>query len=162
KLNPKKGVGAWVFNGVDRSLKKSGASWYYTWAPDHPGIASPAHVGFVPMIWGAGDVTTAKLRQARRASSRYLLGFNEPDGPGPGKSTMPVAQALSLWPKLMATRKILGSPAVSFGAPDRGGWLDQFMRGARSRHYRVSFIALHWYGGDFVTSQAVQQLKSYL
>src|SRR5215467_13819368 len=31
-----KGVSAWVFDGVNKALAKSGASWYYTWAPDHP------------------------------------------------------------------------------------------------------------------------------
>ena len=36
----KKGVAAWAFNGVDRALARSGASWYYTWAPGHPGIAA--------------------------------------------------------------------------------------------------------------------------
>ena len=41
----KKGVGAWVFNGVHSALIKSGASWYYTWGTDHPGIASPR--GFI-------------------------------------------------------------------------------------------------------------------
>lgn len=54
KLDVKKGVSAWVFNGVDRALTKSGASWYYTWGVDHPGIASRRGVHFVPMIWGAG------------------------------------------------------------------------------------------------------------
>ena len=160
KLNPKKGVGAWVFNGVDRALKKSGASWYYTWAPDHQGIISPHGVGFVPMIWGTGSVTTANLQEVKREPSRYLLGFNEPDNAG--QSNMTPAQALALWPKLVATEKILGSPAVATSAATQGAWLDKFMRGARARHLRVNFIAVHWYGGDFVTSQAVQQLKSYL
>jgi hypothetical protein len=160
KANPKKGVSAWVFNGVHRALKKSGATWYYTWAPGHGGIASPAGVGFVPMIWGPGSVTTANLQQVKSESSRYLLGFNEPDNSG--QSNMTPAQALSLWPKLVATRKILGSPAVATNAATNGAWLDKFMRGARARHLRVNFIAVHWYGGDFVASQAVQQLKSYL
>jgi hypothetical protein len=160
KANPKKGVSAWVFNGVDRSLKKSGATWYYTWAPDHQGIISPHGVGFVPMIWGAGSVTTANLQEVTRDSSRYLLGFNEPDNSG--QSNMTPRQALALWPKLVATKKILGSPAVATNAATNGAWLDKFMRGARARHLRVNFITAHWYGGDFVTSQAVQQLKSYL
>jgi hypothetical protein len=157
--NAKKGVSVWTFNGVDRALAKSGASWYYTWGPDHRGISSRKSVSFVPMIWGAGSVTAATLRQVRR-EGRYLLGFNEPDNPG--QSNMTVAQALRLWPQLMATRMILGSPSVATGAATRGGWLDQFMRGAAARHYRVNFITVHWYGADFATGAAVQQLKSYL
>lgn len=155
----RKGVSAWTFDGVNRALAKSGASWYYTWATGHPGIASPRGVRFVPMIWGAGSVTTANLRQVRH-EGKYLLGFNEPDMSG--QANMTVGQALRLWPRLMATGMRLGSPAVATGAATPGGWLDQFMAGVAARHYRVNFITVHWYGGDFVTSQAVSQLRSYL
>ena len=133
--------------------------WYYTWGPDHHGIGSPHGVAFVPMIWGAGSVTTSALREVRH-EGKYLLGFNEPDNAG--QSNMTVAQALTLWPRLMSTGMRLGSPAVASGAATRGGWLDDFMRGAAARHYRVNFIAVHWYGGDFATSAAVGQLRSYL
>jgi hypothetical protein len=51
---------------------------------------------------------------------------------------------------------------VSFDAATPGGWLDQFMSGAKARGYRVNFITVHWYGGDFSTGPAVQQLESYL
>jgi hypothetical protein len=89
-----------------------------------------------------------------------LLGFNEPDQSG--QANMTVAQALDLWPQLEATGMTLGSPAVSNGAATPGGWLDQFMTGAKARGYRVNFITVHWYGGDFETAAAVQQLESYL
>ncbi|MGH3248640.1 MAG: glycosyl hydrolase, partial [Trebonia sp.] len=89
-----------------------------------------------------------------------LLGFNEPDLGS--QSNMSVSQALSLWPKLMATGMTLGSPAVASGAATPGGWLDQFMTGAEARGYRVDFITVHWYGGDFAAGPAVQELQSYL
>lgn len=154
-----KGVSAWVFSGVNKALGLSGASWYYTWATSHSGITSPSGVRFVPMIWGAGSVTTANLNQVKHEGPD-LLGFNEPDNSG--QSNMTVPQALRLWPKLMGTGLTLGSPAVATDAATPGGWLDTFMRGAKARHYRVDFIAVHWYGGDFVTGQAVQQLRGYL
>ena len=75
---------------------------------------------------------------------------------------MTVAQALNLWPQLEATGMTLGSPAVASGAATPGGWLDQFMTGAKARGYRVNFITVHWYGGDFSTGPAVQQFESYL
>ena len=154
-----KGAGVWAFRGSYPALVKSGVRWYYTWGPDHHGIGSPHGVAFVPMIWGAGSVTTSTLREVRH-EGRYLLGFNEPDNAG--QSDMSVAQALKLWPRLMSTGMRLGSPAVASGAATRGGWLDQFMRGAAARHDRVNFIAVHWYGGDFATRAAVGQLRSYL
>ncbi|MGI9006057.1 MAG: glycoside hydrolase family protein [Streptosporangiaceae bacterium] len=154
-----KGVGAWAFRGSYPALVKSGVRWYYTWGPDHRGIGSPHGVAFVPMIWGAGSVTTAALREVRR-EGRYLLGFNEPDNAG--QANMSVAQALQLWPRLMSTGMRLGSPAVASGAATKGGWLDQFMHGVAVHHDRVNFIAVHWYGGDFATRAAVGQLRAYL
>jgi RNA polymerase sigma factor (sigma-70 family) len=155
----KKGVSAWAFSGASQALRDSGATWYYTWSTQHTGIATPSGVGFVPMIWGAGSVTATALAQAK-AAGPYLLGFNEPDMGA--QANMSVDQALSLWPKLMAAGRVLGSPAVATGGDRAGGWLDRFMSGAAARGYRVDFITLHWYGGDFVTDRAVSQLRSYL
>ncbi|HUC25622.1 MAG TPA: glycoside hydrolase family protein [Streptosporangiaceae bacterium] len=155
----KKGVSVWAFNGLHRALSESGASWYFNWAAGHPGIKDPSGVQFVPMIWGAGSVTKANLREVRH-EGHYLLGFNEPDNAG--QSNMTVAQALHYWPRLMATRMTLGSPAVATDAATPGGWLDRFMTQAAADHYRVNFIAVHWYGADFATSAAVHQLESYL
>jgi RNA polymerase sigma factor (sigma-70 family) len=155
----RKGVSAVNFSGVTQALTQSGASWYYNWATTPNGIAAPANVSYVPMIWGAADVTTANLDEVSKEGD-ILLGFNEPDNSS--QSNMTVAQALSLWPRLMATGMTLGSPAVASGAATPGGWLDQFMAGAKADGYRVNFIAVHWYGGDFQTAAAVQQLESYL
>jgi RNA polymerase sigma factor (sigma-70 family) len=155
----RKGVATWDATGVSQELAASGASWYYNWAATPSGITAPASTGFVPMIWGASDVTAATLDQVKSEGS-VLLGFNEPDLSS--QSNMTVTQALDLWPQLMATGMTLGSPAVSSGAATTGGWLDQFMTGAKARGYRVNFITVHWYGGDFSTGPAVQQLESYL
>jgi RNA polymerase sigma factor (sigma-70 family) len=155
----RKGVSTWNVAGVSQALTESGASWYYDWGATPNGIATPAGVSFVPMIWGASDVTTATLDQVKSEGS-VLLGFNEPDLSS--QANMSVTQALDLWPQLMATGMTLGSPAVADDAATPGGWLDQFMTGAKARGYRVNFITVHWYGGDFSTGPAVQQLESYL
>ncbi|WP_113702931.1 glycoside hydrolase family protein [Nonomuraea lactucae] len=159
KAAGKKGVAVWPMPQAARALNASRASWYYTWAPHHDSVTGPTSAQFVPMIWGAKDVNDAALAKARSAGP-YLLGFNEPDLAE--QSNMPVSRALSLWPRLMETGRILGSPAVAYGADRAGGWLDRFMAGARQQGYRVDFITLHWYGGDFRTNNAVSQLKSYL
>ena len=158
--NAKKGVAAWSFSGAGQALARSGASWYYTWsATPAGGISSPRGVRFVPLIWGTADVNAGTLSQVR-GEGPYLLGFNEPDLAA--QSNMTPAQALSLWPQLMATGMRLGSPAVAGDAVTPGGWLDQFMSGAAARGYRVNFITLHWYGADFATGPAVSQLEGYL
>jgi RNA polymerase sigma factor (sigma-70 family) len=158
-VSAKKGVCVWSFTGVSQALAQSKASWYYTWSTTHSGVTTPSGVDFVPMIWGSASVTASALSQARSAG-HYLLGFNEPDRGD--QANLSVAQALDLWPQLMATGLTLGSPAVATGGDTPGGWLDQFMSGAASRGYRVDFITLHWYGSDFTTASAVSELKSYL
>jgi hypothetical protein len=154
----RKGVSTWSFTGADQALAASGASWYYNWGTTPGGITAPG-ASYVPMIWGAANVTSATLSQVSREGN-VLLGFNEPDLGS--QANMTVSQALALWPKLMATGMTLGSPAVSSGAATPGGWLDQFMAGAKARGYRVNFITVHWYGGDFAAGPAAQELQSYL
>jgi hypothetical protein len=156
-VTTKKGVSARSFDGVTGSLRDVGASWFYTWAPDPGGIAAPAGVQFVPMIWGPKSATDASLAAAKRAG--IVLGFNEPDLAG--QADMTPTQALDLWPRLRATGARLGSPAPAFGADRPGGWFDRFMSGASRRGYRVDFIALHWYGSDF-SPAATGQLRDYL
>jgi hypothetical protein len=160
RANYKKGVGAWPFRGVRRALIKSGVSWYYTWAVGHPGIKTPKGVSFVPMIWGAKDVTAKNLRKVRR-EGHILLTFNEPDLSAP-QANMTVSEALRLWPRLEATRMRLASPAVASNAATPGSWLADFMAGAAQRHYRVNFISLHWYGSYFHVNAAVSELQSYI
>jgi len=155
----RKGVGVWAFRGVNAALKESGAAWYLTWSTTHDGIVTPRGAQFVPMVRAAASVTPAALAQAEQAG-QALLTFNEPDLAT--QANMTVGQALSIWPKLMATRLQLASPAVATGAASPGGWLDRFMKGVEERHYRVNFIAVHWYGADFQTGAAVAELKSYL
>jgi hypothetical protein len=155
----KKGVCVWVFRGVSTALKDSGATWYLTWSTAHGAIVTPRGAQFVPMVRTAADVTPPALAQAER-SGAALLTFNEPDLST--QADMTVDDALSLWPQLMATNLQLASPAVATGAATPGGWLDRFMKGADQRHYRVNFIAIHWYGTDFQAGAAVAQLRSYL
>ncbi|ADP81357.1 glycoside hydrolase family protein [Pseudofrankia inefficax] len=155
----RKGVSVWSFDGLQKALSDVGVSWFYNWAATPGGVTPPAGTRFVPMIWGAGSVNPATLAQAAAAGDT-LLGFNEPDLGS--QANMTVDQALDLWPQLQATGRQLGSPAVAAGGADPGGWLDRFMTGARQRGYRVDFIALHWYGGDFDATRAVGQLRSYL
>jgi hypothetical protein len=51
---------------------------------------------------------------------------------------------------------------VSANAATPGSWLDQFMQGAKAKGYRVNFITVHWYGGNFDTTSAVSELQDYL
>ncbi|SDT79200.1 sigma-70 family RNA polymerase sigma factor [Actinoplanes derwentensis] len=154
----KKGVGVWRFTGSKGALSDVGAAWYYDWAPHDDEVPGPAGVEFVPMIWGAKDVTDATLKKAK-AEGDVLLGFNEPDLAE--QSNMSVEAALDAWPRLEETGMRLVSPAVAFGGDTPGGWLDRFMTGAKAKGLTVDAIALHWYGSDF-SAASVNQFLGYV
>ncbi|WP_198653409.1 glycoside hydrolase family protein [Actinocorallia populi] len=153
-----KGVATWAYPKSKASIKNSRACWFYGWGPDRAGIAAPAGVEFVPMIHRAATIDDVAKVKGR--GYRYLLGFNEPDLGD--QANMSVEQALDLWPRLVRTGLILGSPSVATGGELPGGWLDRFMKGAKKRKLRVDFITLHWYGADFRAKPAALQLRSYL
>jgi hypothetical protein len=157
-VSGKKGASIWKAAGMASALRDSGVSWFYSWGPDSKGVTAPG-VEFVPMIWGAASTDAATIARAK-ASGSTLLGFNEPDLAG--QAEMTVERALELWPTLQATGMRLGAPAVAYGADTSGGWLDRFLAGAAAKGYRVDFIPLHWYGGDFRSGPATDQLKQYL
>jgi hypothetical protein len=147
------GIGTWDFDAKGTAFDDLGRfdfNWYYNWQSKPlwtPDGGSATGDGFVPMIWGKGNVTGSDLNAAEASSSKYVLGFNEPDNPD--QSDMSVADALNLWPKLMATGKLLGSPAAmtsdTLGADS---WLGRFMDGADAKGYDVDFVAVHYYSDD--------------
>lgn len=121
-------------------------------------LADPAHsspVPFVPMVWGAtaaGGVDTGGL-----AGEPVVLGFNEPDLRA--QSNLTVAQAIALWPDLMATGARLGSPAVATSHTlGSTSWLGKFMAQANAAGLRVDFIAVHYYS----TNPDVAAFKTWL
>lgn len=144
------GIGTWDADKIGTALEHvddMGFRWYYDWQSAALWDADPTSkpdASFVPMIWDDKSVTSAKLEAIAAASGNVLLGFNEPDNPTQGN--MSVAQAIDLWPQLMATGKKLGSPATTTGqALGEGTWLDRFMDAALAKDYRVDFIAVHYY-----------------
>jgi len=162
--NPEKiGIGAWDIDGLGTAIddvNQLNLGWYYNWSatplydPNKPENGSAA---FVPMIWGKGQVTPDQLQAAAMSGSKYLLGFNEPDFAT--QANMSVAEALALWPKLMATGKVLGSPAVTTGQTlGPQSWLGQFMEGAEKLGLKVDFMAVHYYSDD----PSIEKFKAFL
>ncbi len=142
----KKGVG---YNGnsvyssnTPELIDSFGLSWYYNWWIEGE---NAAETEFVPMIWNDSPnyISANALAIAAGNSSPYLLGFNEPDHED--QANMTVERALEVWPLLMQTNKLLGSPAVAGIAYEDNGWLDRFMLEANARDYRIDFICIHIY-----------------
>jgi hypothetical protein len=151
------GIGTWEVDSYDTSLKNVEAfnfGWYYDWRTTHLYSNNPNSsrtVPFIPMFWNA-----ATTSESIPSNATELLGFNEPDRVT--QSNMTVDQAITLWPKLMATGLRLGSPAMAGNAIPSTSWLGQFMSKASAKNYPVDFIAIHYYSED----GNVATFKSYL
>ncbi len=124
----KKGIAGGIHQNLD-------VDWFYDW---NIAANSSPDLEYVPIRqkrWWPGLDQDWKARGAT-----HLLGYNEPDRPD--QANMPVGDALSSWPDLLATGLRLGSPAVSDGGLN---WLYQFIDEADKRDLRVDFVAVHYY-----------------
>lgn len=139
-VSPKKG---WSGARED-AIKTFGAAWYYNWQAQGKEIRGAE---FVPMIKGAKNIGQVdRIGQIRGVKA--VLGFNEPERPSQGNTS--IDEAIKLWPRLVELAEDeklrLGSPAPS---SDGGGmaWLTEFMSRAKREKLRVDFVAIHWYRG---------------
>ncbi|MGL4400926.1 MAG: glycosyl hydrolase [Luteolibacter sp.] len=133
---------------VAQFLKAVNSRWIYNWNIAAPKIL-PAGVDFVPMVYQGRTVTKQLMSeaksQARKKGGKELLGFNEPDAPTQGNTS--VEEALDAWPVLESAGLRLGSPATVH--PDNE-WMVAFMKGAKARGLRIDFVCMHSYGGPGV------------
>lgn len=135
------------------------AGWYYNWnwAPT-PGKLDAE---FVPMIKGKIDAVDRAFDRIDKLKKTHgithLLGFNEPDSPKQGNTS--VEKAVTLWPTLMSTGLRLGSPAVTDNARGKA-WFKAFATRARAKRLRVDFIAMHRYPNLRKKGAGLQFLRS--
>ncbi len=142
KPSGKKGVGQGVKNDKDwEKLKSLNVNWFYNWNSSIPD-GKPKELEYVPMIWNGKQANNVRTRVDKIKAQKHqtLLGFNEPDKED--QANMTVAQALELWPELMASGMRLGSPGAAH--PDKE-WMREFMAKAAEKKYRVDFVCVHWY-----------------
>ncbi len=146
--SPKKGFGVVVRPDGQwkHDVTALNAQWFYSWGGDRPANI-PKGVSFVPMDWGYYGNKDNNLvnwldKVKAQPNTRFLLGFNEPDGKD--QANLSVEKALEGWPYLEGTGLTLGSPAAVHAD---GPWMQQFMAGAAQKKYRVDFVTIHWYGG---------------
>ncbi len=140
-------------------IQKLNVSWYYNWTPE-PNCPKDENVEFIPMIWSdhfvVGDNYEKYLAPLIGSDYAALLGYNEPNWKG--QAEMTVEEALKYWPLLERTGLRLGSPATT----GRSGldWTIEFMKGAKTRGYRIDFLALHWYG-DCCSTDGLENFLDY-
>lgn len=128
----------WAGYWNDGVQEKFNTSWCYNWdASDHKAwtdreyVTQHHHEGW-PGIVDVGNNT----------GSANILGNNEPDNKADDKEQdIDVKNVLANWPKMMATGRRLGSPAVS----GNYSWLYEFIDSIDARGWRCDFIAVHAY-----------------
>ena len=84
----------------------------------------------------------------------HLLGFNEPMQEDQAHMTMD--QVLNQWPKLQESGLRLGSPCTTDGTID---WLYEFIEKADERGYRVDFVTVHYYKGNWPDEKLISWLR---
>ena len=155
---PMRGVG--LAQKTCSDLKGLNVSWYYTWLARSP-CGAPTFPPFVPMIQKESDMQY--VATVNQTGATHLLGFNEPDEPN--QANMDVATAIKLWPQLMDTGLILGSPsATQYPNSQKNGplWLSQFMGNITQLGYRVDFICVHFYVHNKAPFNTIDSLKTFL
>ncbi len=146
----KVGIGAWKQGPpgwVADRVGALGVAWYYVWEPQPSNFdGQTSQPEFVPMIWSDAQLLSnpQALTDIAKSEATTLLGFNEPNLPS--QADMTVEDAVTLWPRLAASRMRLGSPAPSQGAAlAPGSWLPRFMDAVFVSGLRVDFVAVHYY-----------------
>jgi hypothetical protein len=130
------------------TASQPGVGWWYdfTWQA----ASRPAHVEFVPMIWGDAD-----LNALVPVGSRFLLGFEEPDSAA--HSNLTLEEAAQSWPGVEAIARhadaFLVAPSLSSCGADGDGtpcsdpavdgpyaWLERFQ--ALCPRCRFDYVAV--------------------
>lgn len=147
-LASKKGVG-----GANYAAPMN-ADWMYNWGPTNS-VALPEDVVYNPMQWGSfnwvygtssGPIWQHISSWRKRGDGMVLLGFNEPDRTD--QSNIPLADCVTLWPRLMALNQPLVSPSPGTLNPPSGpSWHQQFYDEVDRLGYRVEYNAIHTYPG---------------
>jgi lysophospholipase L1-like esterase len=142
-------------------LNAIGFKFYQTWHPQ-PLTGNQGNVNFIPGWWNSGDgdgeLTPSNLA-LMQADGDLIIGSNEPwNNFGQPQFGLSPAQALSVWPKLLALGNRLATPSISGG--DGWGWLQEFMAGAAANNYRVDIINVHYYMQ--YPNQDINAFRNYL
>lgn len=133
------------------------AGWYYNWyiRPD-PNVKAE----FVPMIAHGKDANSwyfdRIMELKREGKITALLGFNEPE-----RQNFSVDDAINAWPMFEKTGLRLGSPAPAMDNAGRA-WLTEFMKKAATKHLRVDFVCVHWYGDVAGGAASAKQFADWL
>ena len=144
-LELKKGVAFSVSyeNSWHQRFDKLKPHWHYSWNWELR-ANYPEGVEFVPMIWGRGSATQARIDYLNNLASlgeiQNILTFNEPDLES--QSNMSVDEVVNLWPLLETLNVPISSPVASAPLND---WMRDFMEKASNQNLRVDFVAIHIY-----------------
>ena len=122
--------------------------WSYDW--DNVATSTP-DTEYVPMRHDTNWDAFANINTKQKSTE--VLGFNEPDSST--QANMTTAQAVAMWPALLASGLRLGSPAPTDGGSQ---WLFDFVNQANALNYRVDYVAVHFYR----CGQSAAQVLSYL
>lgn len=140
-------------------------SWYYTWSPSPCAQNDQLGLEFVPMLWGAKQVSEwHQAADSWPSSVKNALFFNEPNQHD--QAGISIYDSLGYWindflPKSRERGLRIGSAAPT-SAPDGVTWVVDFYKNCLSQNNnddgkcKADFAPVHYYDVD------VQHFKDYL
>ncbi|BEJ14428.1 hypothetical protein CspHIS471_0401950 [Cutaneotrichosporon sp. HIS471] len=151
----------WIGNFVGQRT-----SWYYTWSPSGCAQNDAAGLEFVPMLWGAKQVSDWHAAAGSWPSSvKNALFFNEPNQHD--QAGIDIYSALNYWlqdfvPVAREQHHLRLGSAAPTSAPDGVEWVVNFYNhcmeqtGNDNGKCKADFAPLHYYDVD------VEHFKAYL
>ncbi|WFD20697.1 hypothetical protein MCAP1_002949 [Malassezia caprae] len=131
----------WAGSMTDKTV-----SWYHHWQDGKVSTINK-NVEFVPMYWGPKKKSHWNHRKIDilKHSPNHILAFNEPD----------IETQAGMTPKeaadeFMKELQPFAEKGINVSTPQMVydiGWLESFMKHCKSKGCKISFVALHWYGG---------------
>lgn len=128
------------------SVTNKTVSWYHHWE-DGPVSNIHKKVEYVPMYWGPKKKGDWHRRKAyiEKHKPKNILAFNEPDIES--QAAMTPSEAVS---EFMKELQPFADKGINVSSPQMVydiGWLESFMDKCKAKGCKISFVALHWYGG---------------
>lgn len=137
------------FGGKLEDAQALNSAWRYQWNADGQ---STLDMEYVPMRHNGRWPSFEQINALQDVT--HLLGFNEPMQEDQAHMTMD--QVLNQWPKLQESGLRLGSPCTTDGTID---WLYEFIEKADERGYRVDFVTVHYYKGNWPDEKLIAWLR---
>ncbi|EDP45074.1 hypothetical protein MGL_0063 [Malassezia globosa CBS 7966] len=134
-----------TFNAWAKTIDKKNVTWYHHWQDGY--VKELKGLEYVPTFWGPTKMHEwhQRKKEIHDMHIEHILSFNEPDIKG--QANIDPDTAVSLFMQELQPYALKG---IKVSAPQMVwdmDWISKFMDKCHAAGCKISFMALHWYGG---------------